>query len=50
MAHGSLSAAAAHHTGPPFRVDRISCNYAAMVCVSTRTPTPIVDETAIFFK
>src|SRR6185503_9857893 len=25
-------------------------DYAAMVCVSTRTPTPIVDETATFFK
>ena len=25
---------------------KISCNYAAMDCVSTRTPKPIVDELA----
>jgi hypothetical protein len=49
----SLQPTAAHHIGQPFHRPPKSphpCDYAEMDCVSTRTPTPMVDETATFFK
>src|SRR6185369_12472781 len=44
-------APAAHHVGRPFRGRPISLpRYAEMDCVSTRTPRPMVDETATFLR